>query len=127
MAGYRRLTVAEVHRDRFYPACAFLDVLLGGATLVVEVDDPVRFHRHVGDNEADPREQLAGMPLDLGDNTTGFVPGRCLILEVAVDPLHAFWWTTQRALEQMRNLALKYAIGPEADGVEISLRFQSFV
>lgn len=102
-------------------------MLLCRSALVVEPDDPVWFHWQIGDNEADAREQLAGMPFHLGDDTTGFVPRCRLILEVAVDALHAFWRTTHRALEQMRNLALKNAIGPKADGVKIAFRFQSFV
>ena len=67
------------------------------------------------------------MPLDLGDNAARLVPGHRLILKVTVDTLHAFWRTTHRALEQMRNPALKNTIGAEANGVVISLRFQSFV
>ena len=53
---------------------AFLDVLLGGAALIVEADDPVRLHWQVGDNEADAREQFAGMPFDFGDDTARLVP-----------------------------------------------------
>ena len=63
---------------------AFFDVLLGGATLIVEMDDPVRVHGQVGDDETDAGEQLAGMPLYLGDDLSWFVPGRRLILEVTV-------------------------------------------
>lgn len=62
----------------------FFDVLLGGATLIVEMDDPVRVHRQVGDDETDAGEQLAGMPLYLGDDPSWFIPGRRLILEVTV-------------------------------------------
>lgn len=93
---------------------AFLDVLLGGAALVVEADDPVRFHRHVGDHEAHAREQLAGMPFHLGDDPTGLVPGCRLILEVAVDALNAFWRISHRPLEQIRDFALKNAVGAQA-------------
>ena len=106
---------------------AFLDVLLHRAALIVEPNDPVRLHRQVGGDEADAGKQLAWMPLDLGNNTAGFVPGRRLILYVAVDTLHAFWWASNRALEQMRDPDLRNAIGAKADGVEISSRFQRFI
>ena len=36
----------------------FLNVLLGGAALVVEAHHPVRVHRHIGDDKADLWEQL---------------------------------------------------------------------
>ena len=67
------------------------------------------------------------MPLDLGDNTAGFVPGCRLILKVAVDALHAFWWASDWTLEQMPNPALKDTIGAKPDGVEIARCFQRFV
>jgi len=88
-------------------------VLLGRAALIVEADDPVRLHRHVGDNETHAREQRTRMPFHFGDNPAGLVPRRSLILETAVHTLHAFWRTIHRALEQMCNLALKHAISPE--------------
>jgi hypothetical protein len=47
---------------------AFFDMRLCRSALVVKPDDPVRLHRQVGDDETDAGEQLAGMPLDLGDD-----------------------------------------------------------
>ena len=47
---------------------AFLDMPFGGDALVVEPNDPVRFHRQLGDGEADLREQVTPMPFDPGDN-----------------------------------------------------------
>ncbi len=52
---------------------AFLDMLFGGAALVVESNDPVRLHRQLGDHEAylweaDLREQVTRMPFDIGDD-----------------------------------------------------------
>src|SRR5215467_7357678 len=44
---------------------AFLDPLLASAALVVEGDDPLRRSCHVGDDEADTRIKLSGMPFDL--------------------------------------------------------------
>lgn len=52
---------------------AFLDVLLGGAALIVGTDDPVRLNWQVGDNKADAGEQLARMRFHFGKNATGFV------------------------------------------------------
>jgi hypothetical protein len=80
---------------------AFFDALPGsvclhareGAALIVEADDPVRFHRQAGDHKSDTGKQLARMPFDFGDNPAWLVPGCRLILELAVDALNAFWWT----------------------------------
>ena len=47
---------------------AFLDMLLGGATLIVEAHHPAGLHRKVGDDEAQAGEQLPRMPLDLRDH-----------------------------------------------------------
>ncbi len=53
---------------------SFLDMLFGGAALVVEPNDPVRLHRRVGDDKADLREQVTRMPFDPGDDPPWFVP-----------------------------------------------------
>ena len=47
---------------------AFLDPLLGRATLVVESDDPLGWTAHVRHDEANPGIKLARMPLDFGDH-----------------------------------------------------------
>ena len=52
----------------------FLDVLLGGATLVVETDDPIGVHRQVGYDKANTWKQLTRMPFHPGDHSTGLVP-----------------------------------------------------
>ena len=106
------------------PAFSLFDVLLSGATLIVELNDPVCLHWHIGNDKTNPREQFTRMPFHLGDDTTGFVPGRSLILEVAAGASHMVGRTAHRALEQMRNLALKNTIGAEPDGIEIALRFE---
>lgn len=105
----------------------FFDVLLGGATLIVEMDDPVGVHRQVGHDEADAREQLAGMPLNLGNNALVFVPRRRLIIEIAVEAPHVVGRISHRALKQMRNLTLQNTIGTQPDGIEVALRFQHLV
>ena len=57
--------------DRIF---AFLDVLFSRATLIVKTDDPVRLHRQIGNHEAHAREQITGVPLDLGDDAAGLLP-----------------------------------------------------
>jgi hypothetical protein len=57
-------------------ALALLDVLFTGAAVVVEGDDVLGWPRQVGDDEADPRAQLAGMPLDLAHDAPQFLPAR---------------------------------------------------
>lgn len=63
---------------------ALFDVLLGRGASVVVASDLIGLHGQVGDNEAHAGEQLARMPLDLGDDAGRLVPGRSLILEVLV-------------------------------------------
>jgi hypothetical protein len=48
---------------------ALFDLLLGGARLVVAMNDPLRVHRQVCGDKADTREQPAGMPLTLAMKT----------------------------------------------------------
>jgi hypothetical protein len=45
-------------------ALAFFDVLLAGAAVVVEGNDALSRPLQVGDDEADARTKLAGVPLD---------------------------------------------------------------
>jgi len=103
----------------------FLDVLLGGAALVVEPHHPVRLHRQVGDDEADTREQLARMPFDLGDHTARLVPRPCLILEVLEEPFDlGQGWPSHRPCQPMRDLLAQDVVGGQPDGVEILRLFQ---
>jgi hypothetical protein len=44
-------------------ACMREKVLLGSAALIIEANDPVRLHRHVGDDKTNPREQLFGVAI----------------------------------------------------------------
>ncbi len=66
---------------------SFLDVLLSCAASILEAGDLVRLHGQVGDDEAHAGEQLARMPLDLGDDAARLVPGRSLILEILMKAL----------------------------------------
>ena len=92
---------------------AFFEVLLGGTRLIVEIDDPAMVHRHVGDNEIDAGEQLARMPLDLGDNVIGLVPKGRLLLEVTVKVAAIVGRALHRRAENCRRQAgMPRAPGP---------------
>ena len=52
----------------------FFDVLLAGAAVVVEGNDALGRPRQVGDDDADARIKLAGVPLDLGHHSSRLVP-----------------------------------------------------
>gem|GEM_PF-2606171 len=125
------LVVAELPARQPCPTkgmLAFLDVLLGGAALVVEPHDPVRVHGHVGDDEADTRKQLARMPFNLGDHPARLVPGRRLIFEVLVEALDLGQGTPPHGpFQPMRDLVLEHRVGGQPDGVEIACFFQPFV
>src|SRR5262249_44774881 len=62
---------------------ALLDPLLGRSALVVEADDGSVPPGQGGDDEADPREQLTEMMLDLGDHAPWTLPGSGLVIETA--------------------------------------------
>jgi hypothetical protein len=55
-------------------ALAFLDPLFARPALIVEGDDPVGRARQVGDDEADARIKLTGMPFDFGDHPARLGP-----------------------------------------------------
>ena len=59
----------------------FLDPLLGCTPSIIKLRHPCSRSRQVGDDEADARIEFTRMPLNLGHNTPGLAPGRCLIGE----------------------------------------------
>jgi hypothetical protein len=63
---------------------ALLDPLLGGAAAIVKSDDPLGRAVEIGNDEADPRIELARMPLDLGDDTAGLRPALRLVAEAGI-------------------------------------------
>ena len=67
---------------------ALLDPLLSRTALIVERNHPLGGAAQVGDNEPDPRVQLTRMPLELGDDAAGLVPGSGLITEAGMIPAH---------------------------------------
>ena len=66
---------------------AFLDVLLSGAALIVELHHPIRLHRKVGHDETHAGEQLARRPLDLRDHPPFTFPALRLVIEGLVETL----------------------------------------
>ena len=103
-------------------------MLLGGAALVVEPHDPVRVHGHVGDDEADTREQLARVPFDLGDHSARLVPGRRLILEVLEEPFDLGQGRPPHGpFQPMRDLLAQDVVRRQPDGVEEPGFFQPLI
>ena len=63
---------------------AFLDLLLGCATLVVELDHIAGFPPKIRDDEVHSWKKLSRMPLDLGDYSASHVPTGCLIPKTVI-------------------------------------------
>src|SRR5208283_3662872 len=83
---------------------AFLDPLLCLAALVVEVDDLPICQLRVGDDEAQPGEELSGMMLNLGNHATRRRP-TCGPIEKALVPNHRLVCRTPyRTDEQFGNV-----------------------
>ena len=106
---------------------AFLDPLLGRAALIVECDDPLGGSAQVGYNEPDARVQLTRMPLELGDDAAGFVPGRGLIAEAGMIPANIIGRPADGAFQQMGDAALQHLVCGEPDGVAEVLGFEKLV
>ena len=85
---------------------AFLDPLLDRAVPIVKCDDLLGGSAQVGYNEPGARVQLTRMPLDLGDDAAGLVPGRGLIAEAGMIPAHILGRPADRAFQQMGDAAL---------------------
>ena len=90
----------------FDRALALFDRLFAGAALVVERDDALGRSRQVGDNEADTRVKLIGVPLDLRHDPPGFLPALRLIAEAGEVAAHLVRRSPDWALEQVSYLVL---------------------
>jgi len=101
----------------FYRVLAFLDPLLRCATLVVEGDDVLGRSRQVGDDEAAARVQLARMPFDLGHDAAWLAPALRPIGKAGEVAAHLIGRSPNRALEQVPDPALQYAVGRQPDRV----------
>src|SRR6516164_9027531 len=108
-------------------ALAFLDPLLASAALVVEGDDPLRRSCHVGDDEADTRIKLSGMPFDLRNHPARLGPASGLIAEVRMKPAHLVWRPPNRTLEQITDPVLEDLVGRQPDRILDPFGFQVFV
>ena len=96
--------------DRFSPwssSTVLPDPLFACATLVVERDDPLGGAAHVGDDESDAQNKLAGVPLDLSDHPAQLGPASRLIAEVGVVPPNIVRRATDWALVHIEHDALR--------------------
>ena len=112
--------ICDLKLDR---AFAFLDPLLARPALVVEGDDPLRRSCHVGDDEADTRIKLSGMPFDLRNHPARLGPASGLIAEVRIKPAHLVWRPPNRTLEQIADPVLEDPVGRQADRIFDPLGF----
>ena len=71
--------------------------------------------------------QLTRMPLDLGDDAAGFVPGRGLIAEAGMIPANIIGRPADGAFQQMGDAALQHLVCGEPDGVAEVLGFDKLV
>src|SRR6516165_8002074 len=67
------------------------------------------------------------MPIDLGHDAARLVPTLRLIAEAGVEAAHLIGRSPNRALEQVPDPALQYAVGRQPDRVADALSFEEFV
>src|SRR6185369_806236 len=77
--------------------------------------------------EADARNKLARMPLDLGDYSARLGPASGLIGEAGVEPPHMVRGTPDRARQQIADPPLENLVGGNADRIFDPLGFQELV
>ncbi len=95
--------------------------------MIVESDDPFSGTAQVGDDEADARVQLAGMPFDLGNDTAFLVPRSGLIAEARVIAPYMARRTANGTRQQMGNALLENRVRLEADAIEETLGLQELI
>jgi len=106
---------------------SLIDPLLRGPALVVEADDGTVRPGQSGDDEADPREQLAEVMLDLDDHPPRPVPGGGLILEAAVAHQRGVARPAAPPGQEILDGPLQDIVGREADRVPHTPPLQRFV
>src|SRR5262249_21272066 len=109
------------------PTLAFLDPLLGRATLVVESDDPLGWTAHVRHDEANPGIKLARMPLDLGNHAARLAPACRLVGKARVVSADFGWGPSDPAPEPGGNPVLQDLVGGQTDRVFDVLSLQVLV
>ena len=95
---------------------AFLDPLLSSTAAIVEMHYAFGASRHIGDDEAHPREQLFLAPLHLGYHPPGAVPTPRLVPEVVVPDDRFLRRPSHRPPQQRGDLPLKHLVAGEPDG-----------
>jgi len=86
---------------------AFFDMLLCRAALIVEGDDTLGRAGEVGHYEPDPGIEFAWMPFDLGNDAASLAPTGGLVAEVCVVAAHVLRRRTNRALQEVGDIALQ--------------------
>ena len=76
--------VVAVYPRPFDRVLPFLNPLLHGPSLVVEMDNILRSHREVRNDGADTGEELPAIPLHFRDLTPGLTTSCTLVLDVVV-------------------------------------------
>ena len=64
------------------------------------------------------------MPLDLGSDPSRYFPTGCLIPKAMIQDNRLLRWATHRSSQHVFNLTVQNLITFQADGIEISLRFE---
>jgi hypothetical protein len=90
---------------------ALPDPLLRCAAPVVELADPFRRPLQVGHDEADPRIELAPVPLDLRHHATRSGPARGLVVEAGVGHDRLLGWPSDRPGQQVADPPLQHLVG----------------
>ncbi len=103
---------------------AFLNPLLGRASLVTELHDIARFPPKVRDYEVDSWKELPRMPLDLGDDSASDLPTGCLIPKAMIPDNRLLWWTPHRSSQHVFNLLMQYWVVLQSYRIEVSLSFE---
>ena len=114
---------------------AFLDPLLGRAALVVKPHDGVIGELEIRHDEADAREQLAGVMLDFRHDPSGGGPAVRLIMETLVADERLATGPTRRpeqdVFDQVRigpfTFVFRVDITPSSTETEVSTTLQSRV
>jgi hypothetical protein len=92
-------------------------VLLGGATVVVERQQPLVREAAIGDDEADRREQFARVELYLGHDPAGLGPTLRPVMETGVEAHNVMRRPAWAALRQPVDPFMQLRIALDADGV----------
>jgi hypothetical protein len=119
---------AKVRHDRRVPfdrALSFFNPLLRRAVPIVEGRHALGRPGQIGDDEADPRIKLSGVPLDFRHHSAGLLPTLRLITEAGMAAAHLMRRSTDRRLS--RFLFLQDPVCWQSDRVAHAFDFQELV